>query len=240
MPFSSWAGYLDTPMGKGNYEGTVLLPAPTAGVPTPVPTGTSPLGQGTMWFNDGSSYIGAWSKGSFHGTGFFRTRTFDYNGEFANGKITGKGTKSYKQLGEYKGWFINGKREGQGKMTWADGGTYDGQWINDKMDGAGKMTWPNGDWWQSTWRGTISETKAGKGQHGPGRAHWHNKPRHPEVLYVGDTKDGLRHGLGTLTKPEHKYEGNFTNGELHGKIKVTNLNTKKITYRRYHHGDLDD
>ncbi|RHZ58034.1 hypothetical protein CDV55_101482 [Aspergillus turcosus] len=225
----------DGQRGPRNYEGYVAV------IPPPPPStgpGThgQPLGQGTMWFTSGNFYEGMCR---YHGKGTLRTATFEYTGDFSKGWITGQGTMNYKDKGEYRGWFLKRKREGQGYMKWAGGITYNGQWKNDKIKGYGTVTWPNGDWWEARWEGSFTDIFAGKGQHGKGRARWHNKS-HQGIVYVGDTKDGLRHGFGTLTKPEYKYEGNFTKGKLDGYIKVTNLATKKITYCNYEHGERVD
>jgi hypothetical protein len=230
MTTSFYAGPLTTLKGSGNYEGPVVPPLPSG--TTTAPPGTSPLGKGTMWFNDGRSYEGNWSARTFHGTGALRTARFEYIGDFSKGKITGQGTMSYIRNGVYEGWFLNDKREGRGTMKWNSGITYTGEWKDDKIKGFGKVTWPNGDWWEANWDGSFNDIWEGKGQQGKGRACWHQKSNGGKV-YVGATKGGLRHGFGTLTTTEYKFEGNFTNGNRDGRFKVTKLATKKITHRKY-------
>ena len=43
------------------------------------------------------------------------------------------------------------------------------------------------------------------------------KRRETDSIYVGEVKDGKRHGRGTLTLPDgEKYEGEFKDGEYNG------------------------
>ena len=43
------------------------------------------------------------------------------------------------------------------------------------------------------------------------------KRRETDSIYVGEVKDGKRHGSGTLTLPDgEKYEGEFKDGEYNG------------------------
>ncbi|GIK07160.1 hypothetical protein Aspvir_002815 [Aspergillus viridinutans] len=220
MTVTFYTGFLNTPMGQGNYEGYVDMPA------------KQPLGQGKMWFNGGNYYDGNWSYGRYHGTGVLKTATFEYTGDFAAGLVTGQGIMNYNDKGLYQGWFLNGGRHGRGTMKWNNGIVYTGQWKTDAIKGFGKVTWPNGDWWEATWDGSFSSIWAGKGQQGKGRARWHDK-RNEGKVYVGATKGGLRHGFGTLTTLEYKFEGNFQDGRRDGRFKVTKLATQKITHRTY-------
>ena len=46
--------------------------------------------------------------------------------------------------GRYEGDFIDGKRTGRGIFTWPDGRRYEGDFIDDKRHGHGIFTWPDG------------------------------------------------------------------------------------------------
>ncbi|EAW19898.1 MORN repeat protein [Aspergillus fischeri NRRL 181] len=220
MTVSWYTGHLVANGCTGNYEGYVDMPS------------QQPLGQGTMWLTNGKYYNGTWSDGRYHGTGTLKTAEFEYTGSFSKGYITGEGTMTYKGKGVYQGWFDKRRREGRGTMIWNNGIKYAGIWVDDKINGFGKVTWPNGDWFESNWNGAFSDIWVGKGQHGPGRAYWHWKGDGGD-LYFGATMDRYRHGLGTLTTRDYKFEGNFRNGARHGTFKVTNLATKKITHHKY-------
>ena len=48
------------------------------------------------------------------------------------------------------------------------------------------------------------------------------KRRETDSIYVGEVKDGKRHGRGTLTLPDgEKYEGEFKDGEYDGRGTLT-------------------
>ena len=70
-------------------------------------------------------------------------------------------------LGEYQGDFVNGKKSGKGKYTFANGDIYDGEWVEDKMSGQGIYTFANGDKYEgefvdNKFSGTGTYTKDGK------------------------------------------------------------------------------
>ncbi|HIC77131.1 MAG TPA: hypothetical protein EYO89_04605, partial [Candidatus Dadabacteria bacterium] len=53
--------------------------------------------------------------------------------------------------------------------------------------------------------------------HGQGTTTWGKGPNEGEK-YVGEFKDGMRHGKGTFTFPDgEKYVGEYKDGKRHGK-----------------------
>ena len=60
-----------------------------------------------------------------------------YNGNWANGKMNGKGKFTYPDGSYYEGEFINGKKCGFGLYKWENDKYYEGKWKNDKQNGFG-------------------------------------------------------------------------------------------------------
>jgi hypothetical protein len=55
-----------------------------------------------------------------------------YEGDFVDGKCSGKGTFTTSSGDRYSGDWINNKREGNGQAIWGDGSRYVGAFVNDK------------------------------------------------------------------------------------------------------------
>ena len=120
--------------------------------------------------------------------------------------------------GIYEGEWKNGKRSGQGSMTFKDGGYYKGKWKDDYIV---KGQYISGDGWHydgeykkegwngKSWRGSPYFFRHGKGTFSN------------EVgdQYVGEFKDGRKHGKGTIIYKAHgsKYVGDWKKGRQHGK-----------------------
>ena len=101
-------------------------------------------------------YTGECSDAVINGNGKFignkGDTSFEYNGEWKDGKITGKGTLNTKhytvyfsdvtRTGSYSGDVVNGKAEGSGTFTAVNDDkneyTYTGKWKNGLFDGKGK------------------------------------------------------------------------------------------------------
>ena len=96
---------------------------------------------GTLTFDDGSSYRGQIADGMMHGKGVLTfadgTR---YTGDFEGGMMHGEGVLHYADGARYQGDFRRGKRHGQGSLTrQQENGqyTYTGSFKNDRADGKG-------------------------------------------------------------------------------------------------------
>jgi hypothetical protein len=154
---------------------------------------------------------------------------------------------------EYKGQFKNGKRDGKGVMTWPgrapkdDWGCfqmYDGDWKNDLVEGHGKILYTNGHVYEGLFKNgeKLSKRKVAgiDGYFGPatyysGEVNEKGKPDgygnitsgHYRESYIGEFKDGARHGKGTMIFRREKrysdeigqwkkYEGDWSYGEMDG------------------------
>lgn len=71
----------------------------------------------------------------------------EYDGEWCEDQMHGKGTYKFTSGNVYTGMFEKGIMCGKGKMQYVDGSVYDGNWSNNLMDGEGvyidkdKITW---------------------------------------------------------------------------------------------------
>ena len=75
---------------------------------------------------------------------------YDYDGDFINGKATGKGKENL-NLGSYEGDFIDNVRHGKGTFNFYDGSKYIGDWKKDYRDGKGTYIWPDGFKLEGKW-----------------------------------------------------------------------------------------
>jgi hypothetical protein len=87
-------------------------------------------GYGTYRYANGDTYTGQWRQNAPHGTGkyIFKRSRQHYEGQFSQGKISGKGT-----------------------MYFSDGSVYQGQWSDNTMNGSGAFTTPFGQVKKGTW-----------------------------------------------------------------------------------------
>jgi hypothetical protein len=135
-----------------------------------------------------------------------------YDGEFQEGRSHGKGT-SY-------GTITTGARKGPFK--------YEGFWLEDMMAGRGKFTFPNGDVYDGDW---SKDKPNGTGMY---------TFKESGSRYVGQMKDGERHGFGTFVhKDGTKYEGEWRHDTRTGKgVEIfTNSNKYEGYWLRGHkHG----
>merc|ERR1711957_268435 len=96
-----------------------------------------------------ANYEGEWRNDSMHGRG--KQSWSDgrsYEGQFANGRFSGQGRMGWraeKGVLVYEGDYKDDMKHGTGKFTWADGRIYDGEWKMGKRDGMGKYTGSNGE-----------------------------------------------------------------------------------------------
>lgn len=103
-----------------------------------------PHGKGKgIFLNRHVLFEGDWQNGKPNGKGRFvewkittglkADTTIRYQGEVANGKITGTGT--YNKIGEweYTGGLLEGRFNGKGKVVFTNGEMQDGEWENGKL-----------------------------------------------------------------------------------------------------------
>ena len=108
-----------------------------------------------------------------------------------DGKEHGQGVYTYANGDKYVGEHKDGKRHGQGTLTWADGTKYVGEWKDE-------------DKWQGTQYdkdGNVTAT------YSEGVAEFVGE-------YVGELKDGKKHGQGALTYVSgRRYVGEWKDGK---------------------------
>lgn len=140
-------------------------------------------GQGRQTYADGSIYEGSWDKGVWQGRGKLTDAKGVYNGNWIEGKRTGKGTQKYKGGGEYVGKWEEDQRDGEGEMLYANGARYRGMWYNDRREGEGKMWWNNGKFYDGSWSGDKKD--------GGGRLLWTDGSE-----FRGEWREDLINGRG--------------------------------------------
>jgi len=64
-----------------------------------------------------------------------------YEGDFVDGKMTGKGTYYWQDGDRYEGDFVDGVRTGKGTYYWQDGNRYEGDFLDDIRTGKGTLYW---------------------------------------------------------------------------------------------------
>lgn len=177
-----------------------------------------PNGQGTLTFRNGAKYVGEFKRGMWNGQG---TLTFHngtkYIGEFKDGKYNGRGTYTCPDGTVYTGDFEDDKLHSQGMMTCPDGKKYVGEFKDNMPNGQGTMTKPDGTTQTGLWKtGWFSGGALLDGYEAQTNA---NK----ETEYVGEWKDGLPNGQGTMTYHKHgmKYVGEFNDGMRNGRGTMT-------------------
>jgi hypothetical protein len=83
-----------------------------------------------------------------------------YEGEYANGKLNGKGVDTWSDGRRNEGDFANGNLNGKGLFTWLDGRRYEGDFANGEANGKGVFNFPNGNRYEG---GFVDGKKSGSG-----------------------------------------------------------------------------
>eukprot|EP01065_Artemidia_motanka_P028067 TRINITY_DN33289_c0_g1_i1.p1 TRINITY_DN33289_c0_g1~~TRINITY_DN33289_c0_g1_i1.p1 ORF type:complete len:421 (+),score=118.30 TRINITY_DN33289_c0_g1_i1:542-1804(+) len=87
-----------------------------------------------------------------HGHGTYRALNGDvYEGDWVDGKKTGKGVMKYVGGDVYEGDFVEGRRDGTGRYTFGGGDVYEGHWESDRKQGQGRMNFASGDVYDGEW-----------------------------------------------------------------------------------------
>jgi len=68
-----------------------------------------------------------------------------YEGDWRDGKKSGKGKLSWFVGDFYEGDWLEGKRHGFGVFSWADGARFEGEWEGGMRHGKGLYIWPDGE-----------------------------------------------------------------------------------------------
>jgi len=118
---------------------------------------------------------------------------------------------------KYKGEIKNGKPNGFGIMYFINGNKTVGEWKNGKewntkhhkKDGTLIGRSVNGEW-EKGWGVLFYDWRNGKW------GWYEDGDEIKDDKYVGEIKNGVPNGKGTLTRGRHKYEGEYKDGEKHG------------------------
>jgi hypothetical protein len=141
-------------------------------------------GKGTEYFSDGSNYEGDWKDDKYDGQGTL---------------ILNSGLKV---VGDFQNGFVNGKAT----ATFPNGETYSGQFKNSSREGQGTLIYATGDKYIGQWKNDFPN--------GQGTFLHLADNETKGVIYIGEFKDGQRHGKGTIGMGSEKITGIWENGKL--------------------------
>jgi hypothetical protein len=176
-------------------------------------TGATPHGQGTMYYQNGQIYIGAFYVSIRHGHGKLTYPNGDsYFGNFSNGQFHGAG-ESFRQRDNrrYVGNHVAGFEEGWGTImgtaTVQMGGKkrYEGYMVKGRREGQGTQ-------WVTSLDGSVA-------------------------TFQGEWRNDLLHGPGTLTSANRIISGVFQYGKLEGECTIVDTVTGIPQVAWYRGGD---
>ena len=97
-------------------------------------------------------YIGLWRNDERHGRGVMTYVKAEadavqekYDGEFVEGKMSGRGCYWYDDGSVYDGMWLLGKMHGKGLFVYPNGNRYEGEFQDDMKDGYGILLYINGE-----------------------------------------------------------------------------------------------
>ena len=94
----------------------------------------------TLLMHNGGHFVGEFSSEFLpHGEGaaFYADGSESASGQWRNGKLHGRGKRTYSSGDRYEGDFVAGLRNGLGTATWAHGDVFEGEWADNKRSGFG-------------------------------------------------------------------------------------------------------
>lgn len=146
--------------------------------------GLLPHGIGKYTCSDGTIYEGEWEEGKMTGRGqIWWASGATYEGDFCGGYLHGCGTLIRQDGSIYKGAWRMNIQHGLGRKDYCNKDFYDGYWKEGVQEGTGRYVWCSGNTYFGSW-------KAGK-MCGRGVMKWENGD-----LFDGLWLDGLKHGSG--------------------------------------------
>ncbi len=206
---------------KKQPEAPAVATAPTAesaATPAPAPATAAPPkpkedlpgreiapGIRELQFADGSVYVGAVRGLQLHGKGQYKSKSFQYEGEFKEGLKHGPGSYVWENGDRYEGDFAEDRPSGRGKYLFANGDTYEGEVKAGVITGRGTYVTKSGD----RIEGSFTDGRA----NGAGIYRFASGDR-----YEGDMVGGRPQGKGRyFAKGGDRIEATFVDGKANGK-----------------------
>jgi hypothetical protein len=103
--------------------------------------------------------------------------SFEYEGEFKDDLMCGKGVWVDSSNNRYKGSFQEGLKSGFGSMNYSNGDVYEGQFHKGLRNGKGKLTLANGEIYEGLF---LNDKKHGKG------VYWYSKDFSTKMDFYAD------------------------------------------------------
>lgn len=190
-------------------------------------------GYGTLRWNTGDAYTGAFRWGKRTGTGVYRwANGAVYTGDLVDGVMHGAGYHLTADGTRYLGDVNRNDYDGRCYIAWPDGDMYLGDIASGLLTGRGLYVWPDG----STYYGdfvegartgmgaiTLASGDAYVGDVQDGAAHGTGMYRYADgSLYCGEYENGLRSGTGTVVRTDGTvYSGGYVDDVICGQGMIT-------------------
>jgi len=151
-------------------------------------------------------YEGNFKDDLFDGYGEYKSKEYNYFGNYSCGKKCGKGKEInlIKNI-EYEGDFKDDEKNGFGKEKTSDGTIYIGDFKNNQKHGTGNLILAGVNSWK--YKGQFKNDKIS----GKGRFRWNN---HKE--YIGEWDNNELSGYGILINKNDRYVGYFAHNNKDG------------------------
>jgi hypothetical protein len=164
-----------------------------------------------------------------------------YVGSWESGHWHGKGQASWPHGNTYEGEYDHDQRHGYGIYHWNDGRWYEGHFQHDVRHGKGKYMTFSSSLKSTTPLMTSLGRKSSSGSNsGSNNRNVNFQNVEPDCCYEGDFQQGQPHGKGTYLFPGGKYVGSYERGLYHGYggkcfLSLVNMNgSNNIMYLRLH------
>ena len=158
-------------------------------------------GQGKLLLPNDSQYEGNFKNNEFDGYGVFKSKSYNYYGNYIEGKKKGKG--KYEDLikgSTYNGEFSDDKKNGYGEEKYSDGSIYKGEFKDGLKDGRGILIFKSKDSENCIYEGEFKKDQIC----GKGRYKWNNKK-----VFFGDWENNEISGYGILLDGPVRHIGYF-------------------------------